>query len=604
MTLGDTLEISRLVVLDLRYEWILSLCMVLALGAVFSPLFILLSLQEGVVGNMLDKLRHDPESRMVTPRYPVSHPLSEDWLTTLSEVADVVVAARTSGLLLDVEQLPAPVNALPVIAEDPVLVENRIELPPNQPTVVLSRLLAKDTGKEIGDEFSIDLQRNTGREEHHRILLPVSGIVADSDFGERKLWLPSGLFNDIDRWRDGQTLPSLGLSGAPSGLGAEYDGVIALLDEAPSAPVLRRMLARRLSFSQPPTLVEGFLLQPGDDRVQLLWQSIDHRISVHEISELVDRHDEQGLVAEWVPYVQSFIMDLRAGGQVERVRPLILARDPQCSEQQQNNIRLPCIAVSRVNDTFPLTIARLIFKSGTGETIDMPVQLVEATELQIGTIALPRGLAGRINAARYRDARYDPTTGQFNAVGSGLRFFRAFATTIDDLERLIEEIVEHGEATGEIALTEPVSSIEQVRQIRWVADSLQRLYLLIAVVSGISGFFAVAANVYAGVQRKRVDIAYLQLLGVHRVSLILFPLLKSLFLVFGAILVALLSYWLFAESASRVFADLLHVKTTLTRLDLATASILSAVIIACASVASLLAAVAVVRIEPGSYIRE
>lgn len=604
MILGDTWETSRLVVRDLRYEWILSLCMVFALGAVLSPLFILLGLQEGLVGSMLDKIRYDPESRMVTPRYPVSHPLSEDWLATLRGVADVIVASRTSGLLLDVEQLPAPVNTLPVIAEDPVLVENRIELPLDQPTVILSKQLAKDTGKEAGDRFSIDLQRNVGREEHRKILLPISGIVPDHEFGERKLWIPLGLFNEIDRWRDGQALPLFGFPGAPSGLDAEYDGVIAVSSTIPPATTLRYMLARRLSFSQPPTLVDVLPLQPNDDRVQLLWQQIDRRISEHDITDLADRHNEQGLDMEWIPYVRSFPIDLRIDGQTKRMEPLILARDPLCPDTEKRDVQLPCVAVSEKTAAINLNIGTITFKSGIGQAIDVPVRLVKQEGFQAGTIALPQELAGRINASRYRDVRYDPSTSQFNSVGTGLRFFRAYAETIDDIDRLIDEIVEHGKVSGEIALTEPVSQIGQIQQVRWLADSLQRLYLLIAVVSGISGFFAVAANVYAGVQRKRVDLAYLQLLGINRVSLILFPLLKSLFLVVGAISVALLSYWIFAESASRVLADLLHVETTFTRLDVRNATMVSVVIIACSSVASLLASISVLRIEPGSYIRE
>jgi putative ABC transport system permease protein len=604
VSLGDTWHISGLVILDLRYEWVLSLCMILALGAVFSPLFILLGLRDGLVGSMFDKLRLDPESRLVTPKYPLSHPLSEQWLRELSVVAEVVVADRTSGITLDVETLPTTVNAVPVAAEEPVLTQNQIVLPSDGMAVVLSRRLAADTGKNIGDEFVIELIRNTGKQERHRISLPVVGIVPGSSFGEQKLWLPLVLFDEIDRWRDGQGLSTFGLPGAPSGLTAEYDGAIALVNATPSASALRRMLARRMAFSQPPRLVELLPRQAEDTREQRLWKTVGNRISEREVSELAHRYDEEGLTAELVPFVHPFPIDLQIGTQTTCVQPVILPQDPECNLPQQSNVHPSCVAVSDIMYGASATDAVIAFASGAGETLEVPVQLTNAAELQPGQIALPRDLAGRINAARQRDARYDATTHQFNAIASGARFFRSYANAIDDLEDLVAFIVKQGKETGEAALLEPVSRIKEVRQIQWVSDSLRQLYLLIAAVSGVSGLFAIVANVYAGIQRKRVDLAYLQLLGIKRTLLILFPLLKSLLLVLCAILVALLAYWLFEESASRVFANMYRVNATLTRLNLGAAGLLAAVIIVSAAVASLLAAMAVLRIEPGDYMRE
>ncbi|WP_058556896.1 ABC transporter permease [Thiohalocapsa sp. ML1] len=604
MPLGDTWHISRLVVLDLRYEWILSLCMILALGAVFSPLFILLGLREGLVGSMLDKLRHDPEIRLVTPKYPMSHPLSEQWLRELRVVADIVVAARTSGLMLDVEQIPTPVNAVPVISEEPVLTQNQIVLPSDEMAVVLSRRLAADTSSKVGDDFVIELIRDTGEQERHRVSLPVIGIVPGSAFGEQKLWLPLALFNEIDRWRDGQGLPAFGLPGAPSGITAEYDGVIALVDDSPADPMLRRMLARRMAFSQPPTLVEILPRQTEDTREQLLWETVGNRISEYEISELADWYAEEGFAAELVPFIHPFSIDLRIGTRTTCVRPVILPQDPICTLRQQSNVTLSCVAVSAVMDGPSGKDAMIAFMSGAGETIEVPVQLIHTPDLHAGRIAIPRGLAGRLNAARQRDARYDAPTDQFHAIASGTRFFRAYASSIDSLEELVAFIIKQGKDTGEPALIEPASRIKDVRQVQWVADSLNQLYLLIAAVSGVSGLFAVVANVYAGIQRNRVDLAYLQLLGLPRIVLILYPLLKSVFLVFGAILVALLAFWLFDESASRVVANIYRVNATLTRLDLGAAGLLTAVILVSATISSLLAAIAVLRIEPGDYIRE
>ena len=122
MFLRDWHHIIGLTASDLRFDWILSLCMVLALGSVFSPLFILLGLREGIIGTMLDKLNSDPVSRLVTPKLPLQQVLDEPWLKSLRERAQVVIVSPVPRLLLDVEGVKEPVNAIPTTAEDPLLI--------------------------------------------------------------------------------------------------------------------------------------------------------------------------------------------------------------------------------------------------------------------------------------------------------------------------------------------------------------------------------------------------------------------------------------------------------------------------------------------------
>ena len=97
----DLLHIIRLVFADLCFEWVLSLCMVLALGAVFAPLFILLGLQSGIIGNMLDNLQKDPVSRLVMPKWETS--LDDAWLASLRKQTSALIESPTAFLLLDVE---------------------------------------------------------------------------------------------------------------------------------------------------------------------------------------------------------------------------------------------------------------------------------------------------------------------------------------------------------------------------------------------------------------------------------------------------------------------------------------------------------------------
>lgn len=181
-----------------------------------------------------------------------------------------------------------------------------------------------------------------------------------------------------------------------------------------------------------------------------------------------------------------------------------------------------------------------------GEEIVIPVRVHPSESVPQGSIAIDPDFAGKMNAARRQEAMYDPQAGEFRPVEQGTRFFRAYAKSIDDLEKLVEFIRAEGEKRSSEALQEPVSRVAEVRNIRQLAGYMKKLYLLILAVSGVSGFFAILANVYAGIQRKRKDIAYLELYGLHPVSLVLFPFLKSLVLVSAALASAFIAYGIFS----------------------------------------------------------
>ncbi|MCI5162770.1 MAG: hypothetical protein D3917_12290, partial [Candidatus Electrothrix sp. AX5] len=112
------------------------------------------------------------------------------------------------------------------------------------------------------------------------------------------------------------------------------------------------------------------------------------------------------------------------------------------------------------------------------------------------------------------------------------------------------------------------------------------------------------ANVYAGIQRKRKDIAYLELYGLHPVSLVLFPFIKSLVLVSAALASAFLAYEIFSYQTDVLFKNVIGAADSLTRLNGKQVMYLIAGLYGTASLASLIAAVAVTRIEAGEYIRE
>lgn len=598
----DCRHLVTLIVADLRYEWILSGCMVLALSAVFAPLFILLGLQEGIVGNMLDRLKRDPSSCLVTPKFPLNAPLDDVWLQALKKHSEVVIASSTAHLLLNIEGLEDPVNAVPTSALDPLLLKNGVKLPDAGRHTVLSQRLALLTGKNTGDTLVVTLIRMTGKEEKIPVALHVAGVLPKSAAEDVRMWLPDNLFQGFYRWRQGHEVPELDLPGGSTDLSPEFDGFLTLLKSVPTNEEYRQMLARRISFSQLPIPLSdpGWKIPP---RLHArLWRPVNNRVFEEDRLPLINRHNELGYAVEVVPFLNDFQVTLTVGNRSQKLFLTVLPPSLEKPHPTEPNKKAPCAWISPHKDFKKTVSGKISFLSGAqGQEIVIPVEVCPSPTVTPGYLAVPENLAGKMNAARRQVSIYNPATGTLSATEEGPRFFRAYARSIDELEELVEFIRQEGEKRGLNALREPISRVAEVRNIRRLAGYMEKLYLLIVVISGVAGFFAITASVYAGVQRQRHDLAYLQLLGIHPVALFLFPCLKSLALVTGGLVTALIAYAIFRLLST----SLLPLGgAPLTRLTTSDILMLVTGILVTASVASLLAATAVTRIDPGEYIRD
>lgn len=607
MFFKDCRYVAALIFPDLRFEWILSVCMVFALGAIFAPLFILLGLQEGIVGNMFDQLKHDPASRLVTPKYPLKSSLNDIWLNTLRERSAIVITTPVSHLQLDIEGLEDPVNAIPTVPEDPLLTENGISLSDENRPIVLSAALAQKTGKKIGDPLTLVLVRQTEVEEKVSIRFRVAGILRKSASADVKLWLPQTFFRFFYQWRKGRAVPELGLSGTGVILNPEYDGIVTILKNVPADEEYRQMLSGRIGFSNPPQAHKdadiGWTL-PSDYEIRI-WIPVNTRVYPSDFKPLVNRHHELGYAVDAVPFIDDFRVDLKLDGQNQRMAVTILPDMSETDEDTGERKELPIVWFSTADGFKNDAVGQISFHSANEKNnITITVRMLPSLSLITGWIAVSGDLAGKMNAARNQEASYDPIRGEFNPAGEEMRYFRAYARSIDELESLVDFIREEGVKSADNALREPASRVEDVRNIRRLAGYMEQIYLLIVFVSGVSGIFAIAASVYAGVQRKRYDLAYLELLGVHPGALFLFPYLKSMMLVIGGVVFAFIAYLIFGHFSDKLFAHALGGTASLTRLTGQNVFFLVSGIFLAGSLASLLAATSVMRIEPGEYIRE
>ena len=604
--LKDYLYITILAFRDISHERILSLCMACSLGAIFTPIIILLGLQQGIIGNMLDTLESDPASRLVRPKFMSQSPIPQESLDAIRQSGVEFIASETSHLLLDVKGLTDSVNVVPSSKQDPFVIQsNPKDIGKNIKWVVISESLSKKLGKFKGDSLTLLLRRttNSNNPEEIPIDFEIVGILSAEMMPDVKIYLPTKVFNGIYHWRKGYDVFELGLKGnRENKFSPEYDGVITgFYLKTPKNEDFNQMLAGRLPFSTLPQIYED-ITNNSEQASWRLWQTVNSTITLADIQVLNNQLLNYGYAPHIVPYVKDINLVLDKSDISKTWRIYML--EEHLSPHWEEGVK-PIVYISREDLAFAGD-QLLILKTGVKKTkVMIPVLLQVSDNVPSGYIVASHHFSGLLRTAERLGASYDGDRHTF-ALDSKeqVRYFRVYSESIEQLEALVQIVKDVGNDIGINALKEPVSRLYEVQKIRTLSDYMKKIYFLIAAISGVSTIFAVSASVYATVQRRKKDLAYLNMLGVDKSTIIFFPFIKSMILISIGLLISFIAYWIFGALASHWFVDLLGETESLTRLQFNYAVSLIIIILSLGGISSLLAGGFVNRMDSQRYIHE
>lgn len=557
---------------------------------------------------MLDTLKSDPASRLVQPKFISQNPFPQKDLQEIKKASAIFIPSVHSHLLLDIQGLPDPVNAVPALENDPFVVKSDPTFAEGKKWVVLSESLHRKIRKEKGETLTILLRRTAtaGQPEEVKFESLIAGVVPSVNMPkeEVKLFLPLNVFNSFSHWRKGYAAPDLNLAGNRSHmLTPEYDGVLTdLALTRPTDEEYRRMIAGRLPFATIPTVwkKEGWSSKLGKE--QALWHTVNSTIDEKDVQALVNRYLDLGYSPQTVPYVADLYLECDSAGSPKNWKLTIL---PDANSPPWQQEELPTLLIPQEDKGFEGKTSVILRTGLESNPVKIPVLLTTSEYVEPGYVAANSKLAGLMHSAKRLGAVYNISSRSFLLnFESQIHYFRAYADSIDTLEQLVELVAEKGKTLDSRALEEPVSRIGDVRRIRTLSNYMKKIYLLIAIISGISTIFAVAASVYATVQRRRYDLAYLNMLGVARITIVFFPFIKSLLLISCGIIVAFAAYFFFGYLSSQWFIELLGPTESLTRLEPKYIAILIGVIGFLGGFISMLAASCVGRMESNRCVHE
>ncbi len=269
---------------DYRHEKLLSLCSVLGLAAVLTPLLILYGVKFGVVETMTERMKNDPRMLEVSP---VSSGRFE--ARTLKElarekgVAFVLPRTRSISATMKLSTLPGDdgrrrsciVSLEPTAAGDPLLARYGCEVPclhlekrdpaqaqprgglgVNLESLQLSgAVLTQEAGEKLGcakgDMLVGSFERAfEGKISTARVKIRVAGILPLAAQQKDGAYIPLALLEASEDFRDGRGVPALGeengWSGEPVPEGERvYPGFRLYAATLDDVPLLRARFAER-----------------------------------------------------------------------------------------------------------------------------------------------------------------------------------------------------------------------------------------------------------------------------------------------------------------------------------------------------------------------
>jgi putative ABC transport system permease protein len=200
-------QILSLAYRDLTHGWATTLCFSVAVAAALLPLLILFGLKYGVVNNLIDTLRNDPNVREI--RLVRDTELSLSWFETIGARSDVRFLLPKGNFLASSVRMRAPdgrrlldTRVVPTAANDPLI--SGLEVPTGAGQILLTERVAIEGEIEVGDDVELIIQRTVGEvREAVRHTLRVTGIVPRDRLQTDDIFVAPMLEDAIETWRQG-----------------------------------------------------------------------------------------------------------------------------------------------------------------------------------------------------------------------------------------------------------------------------------------------------------------------------------------------------------------------------------------------------------------
>jgi len=553
--------VLKLSLKDLKHEWILTVCIVLAIAAVLSPLMLLFGLKYGIITQLSSILMNDPIYREIKPLATRSY--NREWFDETEkrpDVAFVVPATRQISASVKAQVKGQPkkesLNILPTESGDPLLLENGAMIPGKGECILTHESLNAKTG----DIIIARAGRITGGQyEYGALELKVSSILSIRASELKSLYVHLPVLEAVERYKDGEAVPEYGWPGSVPKAYPLYDGLIIALPQKLSK-VVEYGLCNRTGFSKIEMLNDRQLLAKAGFQVApeiALYRLYTlHKPAGEESVKAVSNklRGKQAKIFPWVASIQAQLID--AAGQkladlklhglsadAQEAQTASLAPAPEWSDISVSadairHIMLPEGVAVDGSDVFIKVIKNK-------ESLTFPVKIA-SKRIPSGNMAfIPSQLAGILNLYKSRNIKYDEQENEFVLFRRGYAGFRLYANSIFDVDGLRR----YFDGIGLPVHTE----IMEIKRLIELDRGMTLIFWLLGFV-GITGSIAsLVASLYASVERKKREMSVLRLIGLSGLTLFRFPVYQGVLIGSGGFIVSMMLFGIFSKLINNWF---------------------------------------------------
>ena len=539
--------VLSLAMFDLLHEWILTLCLVLAIAAIISPLLLLMGLKYGTIATLKDRLVQDPIYREIRPTQTYDY--NKDWFTNFAKHKDIdflIPTTRVSSSIITVKTSSTKkiFDLVPTAVNDPLILENGGIIPQNN-QCVLTKAAAQEIGVGVGDKLAVRVTRSReGRQEFVEAELEIISILNQRAGTMSKIYTPLNFVVDVENYKENIAVPARNWPGGTPRPYLSFDGIMVMLVK-PLDPVASSgliigtginniQLLNREAFNQ----ITGFALPA--DLIAYNLQNTNNIVQTASYRAL--KRKLRGKKAIVMPYVKLAL----------NFPTPVLGLSLTTKDQQRLGLNLPWGKLER--DATYQKMQQLLLPNANNGTmmasfnglkgsIKFPMQITGNSPSKYAIA--PLELLATLRTGLQREIIFDGKMFLLTRLNYG--GFRLYAKTIDDVQGIYTTLTQQG--------IEVKAKSDEIERIKILDRGLTRIFWLVAIVGIIGGIAALIASLYATVERKKRELSIMRLIGLSRYQVFRFPIFQALVMAILSILVAVSAYFGLALVINLVFAS-------------------------------------------------
>ena len=612
--------IFSLCLADLKNESLLTLCMILAVASVLAPLLILFGLKYGTVETLRQRLIMDPRNSEIRPMSVQTFPQS--WFEAIRahpNVAFVVPTTRQLATSVEIAVLGTAgtvgknfsVDAIPTAPGDPLILQNGFQIPLEGECLV-STPAHQETGLEAGQEILMTVRRVKGSGfETGTTRLKVTGVLPMRAGATKAILLPLPLLEAIENYKDGMGVPALGWEGE---LPRAYPVFSSMLVYAPERFDTETgfRLTNNTGFIQSETISAERAGELAGTMVpaQGVYTLLSTKGTPAGITNILTiRNLLGGKGARLFPLAGDLEVVVVGADKVSHTFTAMPASGLNSSPEDSSLTGAPWLETfaakqSPAREWTVMLVApdagiepgeALASVSVGDNSVTVPVRIRVSSQVKPGKVHLPLRLLGTFGLLASRPVTWDVIGQDFLLSKRGYAGFRLYADRIENVGLLRA----HFETLSLNVHTEA----ERIDDVLRLDTYLSLIFWLIALGSVLGGAACLLSNIYAGLERKRRELAVLRLLGLYGTAFYRFPLYTASFFATFGFLVALGLFSALALAINLLFAGHLQAGESLCRLALWHPLVAYGLTLAIALVAGIIAARRAGKIEPAEALR-